>query len=175
MERRTFLQSALAIPGLLVWQPAQGHRIIIVGAGLAGLAAAHELTRAGHQVTVLEARTRPGGRVYTLREPFSDGLYADAGAARIQDTHQYTLRYVKQFNLTLDPFFPTQGSTVTRVAGKTDPRTAANAGRSGTGPAAILRGGAEARPHRLPARYLFGHSCRRSAIPRFGGLARSLT
>jgi monoamine oxidase len=118
MERRTFLQTALAIPGLLAWQPAQGHRIIIVGAGLAGLAAAHELTRAGHQVTVLEARTRPGGRVYTLREPFSDGLYADAGAARIQDSHEYTLRYVKQFNLTLDPFFPNQGSTVTRVAGK---------------------------------------------------------
>jgi monoamine oxidase len=119
MERRTFLQTALALPGLLAWQPAQqGHRVVIVGAGLAGLAAAHELMRAGHQVTILEARTRPGGRVYTLREPFSDGLYADAGAARIQDSHQFTLKYVKQYNLTLDPFFPTQGSTVTRVAGK---------------------------------------------------------
>ena len=119
MERRTFLQTALTLPGLLAWQRAQqGHRVIIVGAGLAGLAAAHELIRARHQVTVLEARTRPGGRVYTLREPFSDGLYADAGAARIQDSHQFTLKYVKQYNLTLDPFFPSQGSTVTRVAGK---------------------------------------------------------
>jgi monoamine oxidase len=120
MERRTFLQTtAVAIPGLLVLQPApQRLRIIIVGAGLAGLAAAHELTRTGHEVTVLEARTRPGGRVYTLREPFSDGLYADAGAARIQDSHQHTLRFVKQFKLTLDPFFPAQGQAVTRVAGK---------------------------------------------------------
>src|SRR5437660_9899232 len=55
-------------------------RVVIIGAGLAGLAAGHELTQAGHEVTVLEARTRPGGRVYTLREPFSDGLYAEAGA-----------------------------------------------------------------------------------------------
>lgn len=120
MERRTFLQTtAAAIPGLLIVQPGPPrHRVVIVGAGLAGLAAAHELARAGHDVTVLEARTRPGGRVYTLREPFSDGLYADAGAARIQDSHQHTLRFVKQFKLTLDPFFPADGSGVTRVAGK---------------------------------------------------------
>ncbi len=49
-------------------------KVIIIGAGLAGLSAAYELTRAGHDVTILEARTRPGGRVFTLRAPFSDGL-----------------------------------------------------------------------------------------------------
>ena len=124
MHRRTFLQAALAVPGMLALQAQTGtglqtgRRVVIIGAGLAGLAAALELKKSGHRVTVLEARTRPGGRVYTLREPFSDGLYADAGAARIQDSHEYTLRYVKQFDLTLDPFFPTQGSQVTRVAGK---------------------------------------------------------
>jgi monoamine oxidase len=127
MHRRTFLHTtALAIPGMVHFgqgsggqaQQAKGRRVVIVGAGLAGLAAALELRRTGHHITVLEARTRPGGRVYTMREPFSDGLFADAGAARIQDSHQYTLRYVRQFDLTLDPFFPSSGSTVTRVAGK---------------------------------------------------------
>jgi monoamine oxidase len=90
----------------------------VVGAGLAGLAAALHLEEAGWDVSILEARSRPGGRVYTLREPFSDGLYADAGAARIQDTHEYTLNYVKRFNLTLDPFWPMEGNTVMWVGGR---------------------------------------------------------
>jgi predicted NAD/FAD-dependent oxidoreductase len=66
-------------------------RVIVMGAGLAGLSAAYELTQAGHDVTLLEARTRPGGRVYTLREPFSDGMYAEAGARMIPDTNDITL------------------------------------------------------------------------------------
>ncbi len=82
------------------------HKIIVIGAGLAGLSAAYELTEAGHDVTVLEARARPGGRVYTLREPFADGLHAEAGAGRIPDNHAFTLRYAKLFGLALDPFQP---------------------------------------------------------------------
>jgi monoamine oxidase len=50
-------------------------RVVIVGSGMAGLVAAWELARAGHEPVVLEARTRAGGRVHTLREPFTDGLY----------------------------------------------------------------------------------------------------
>lgn len=42
--------------------------VIIVGAGLAGLSAAYELTQAAHRVTALQARTRSGGRVHTLRD-----------------------------------------------------------------------------------------------------------
>jgi monoamine oxidase len=49
-------------------------KIIVVGAGLAGLSAAYELMQAGHDVTVLEAQLRPGGRVFTLRAPFSDAM-----------------------------------------------------------------------------------------------------
>ena len=74
---------------------------------MAGLVAGHELSKLGHDVTILEARTRPGGRVHTLREPFSDGLYAEAGAARIPDEHELTLKYVKRFELPLEPFYPT--------------------------------------------------------------------
>lgn len=110
----------MAVPGaLLSAQPATRTRhVVIVGAGLAGLAAASALTDAGFEVSILEARTRPGGRVHTLREPFADGLYAEAGAARIQDSHEYTLRYVKRFDLALDPFFPTDGRSVTWVTGR---------------------------------------------------------
>jgi monoamine oxidase len=43
--------------------------VIVVGAGLAGLAAARRLSQWGVQVTVLEARNRIGGRVHTLRDP----------------------------------------------------------------------------------------------------------
>jgi monoamine oxidase len=55
--------------------------VIVVGAGLAGLTRAHELSQAGHRVRVLEAQARPGGRVWTLRAPFPDGLLAEVGSA----------------------------------------------------------------------------------------------
>jgi monoamine oxidase len=87
-------------------------KVLILGAGMAGLVAGHELTKLGHDVTLLEARNRPGGRVHTLREPFSDGLYAEEGAARIPDNHDLTLKYVKEFSLPLEPFYPNRLSAV---------------------------------------------------------------
>lgn len=59
-----------------------GHakHIVVIGAGMAGLVAADEMIHAGHKVTVLEAKSHPGGRVTTLRADFADGLYAEAGA-----------------------------------------------------------------------------------------------
>ncbi len=92
-------------------------RAIVVGAGLAGLVAAYELDRAGHEVTVLEAQLRPGGRVLTLRTAFSDGLYAEAGADRIPNTHNLTIRYVRQFGLKLVPFYPEGAGYVDQIAG----------------------------------------------------------
>ena len=119
ITRRQFLRrSALAVAGTsLVSTPlARGasaiilkgpaKKVLVLGAGMAGLVAAYELTQLGHDVTVLEARARPGGRVHTLREPFSDGLYAEEGAARIPDNHDLTLKYVKTFELPLEPFYP---------------------------------------------------------------------
>jgi monoamine oxidase len=82
-------------------------RVIILGAGLAGLTAAYELKKAGHQVTILEAQTKPGGRVRTMREGLADGFYAELGAARIPENHEWTLKYVKEFGLPLAPFYPT--------------------------------------------------------------------
>jgi monoamine oxidase len=123
MNRREFLGSLIVgLPAVRSAQRfssgRQQRRVIVIGAGLAGLAAALKLRDAGWRVLILEARPRPGGRVHTLRGAFSDGLYADAGAARIQDTHEYTLRYVKQFGLALDPFFPSDGNSATCVAGR---------------------------------------------------------
>jgi len=91
--------------------------VIVIGAGLAGLAAAYELTQAGHHVTVLEARRRAGGRVYTLREPFSDGLYAEAGGMHVYDTHDWTLAYIKLFDLPLEPLSPSKLGSLLYVQG----------------------------------------------------------
>jgi monoamine oxidase len=93
-------------------------KVLVVGAGLAGLVAGYELTEAGHDVTILEAQLRPGGRVQTIRDPFSDGLHAEAGAARIPDNHDLTLHYVKHFGLTLVPFFPAKLDMVYLIGGK---------------------------------------------------------
>src|SRR5215217_5077250 len=122
ITRRQFLRrSAIAVAGarlnpaaalgtIILRGPAK--KVLILGAGMAGLVAAYELSKLGHDVTVLEARTRPGGRVHTLREPFSDGLYAEAGAARIPANHDLTLKYVKEFALELDPFYPRSRNAV---------------------------------------------------------------
>ena len=93
-------------------------KVIVIGAGLAGLSAAYELTRAGHDVTVLEARTRPGGRVLTLRDPFAEGLYAEAGATRVPDHHHFTVEYAELFGLTLDPFEPPDLPSVYQCGGE---------------------------------------------------------
>src|SRR2546430_17218432 len=65
--------------------------ILVVGAGLAGLCAAHRLREAGKRVIVIEARPVPGGRVRTLRGYFDDGLYAGLGAARVPGRPGYVL------------------------------------------------------------------------------------
>jgi monoamine oxidase len=74
---------------------AKPRKVVVVGAGMAGLVAAYELQRAGHEPTLLEAQPRVGGRVRTLREPFSHGLYAEAGAMRLPKLHTLTLAYVE--------------------------------------------------------------------------------
>jgi monoamine oxidase len=89
------------VPGA---SPARGPlQVIVVGAGMAGLAAAYELVALGHAVTVLEAQDRPGGRVYTLRQPFADGLYAEAGAIGFSESYRHMMRYLKLFNLPSGP------------------------------------------------------------------------
>lgn len=99
-------QSSIGRSLIEIGRPASGKRVLILGAGMAGLVAGYELTQLGHDVTIIEARMRPGGRAHTLREPFSDGLYAEAGAARIPDDHDLTLKYANLLNVGLEPMYP---------------------------------------------------------------------
>ncbi|MEI3892499.1 MULTISPECIES: flavin monoamine oxidase family protein [Bacillus] len=87
-------------------------QIIIVGAGISGLVAASLLKEAGHKVTILEANNRIGGRIYTIREPFSRGLYFNAGPMRIPDTHKLTLAYIRKFKLPLNLFINKTASDI---------------------------------------------------------------
>src|SRR5579864_1782013 len=98
--------SGWALPQQHAQQQGRPLRVTILGAGLAGLSAGWELKRAGHNVTILEAQTHPGGRVHTIREGLSDDMYAEAGAGRIPNTHKITLEWVNHFGLQLEPFFP---------------------------------------------------------------------
>ena len=96
-----------------------GGRVVILGAGLSGLAAAWEMSRAGWECTVLEASERPGGRSLTVRggdvlteegmrqevcfDP-EDHLYANLGPARIPYHHRTVLGYCKAFGIDLEVF-----------------------------------------------------------------------
>jgi monoamine oxidase len=94
-----------------------GKRVIIIGAGMAGLVAGYELTRAGHDPVILEAQNRVGGRIYTLRK-FAPGLYAEAGAMRIPRVHDLTLGYIEHFGLQLRPFVMGNPKGLVFVGGK---------------------------------------------------------
>ncbi|MEM7349951.1 MAG: NAD(P)/FAD-dependent oxidoreductase [Acidobacteriota bacterium] len=115
MDRRRFLQATglgIASAGLTgasslfaaegssrVTGSHEAPQVLVIGAGLAGLAAAYELDRAGYGVTVLEARSRPGGRVRTYRDPFADGLYAEMGAEYVDASDRQAHFYCKKFGL----------------------------------------------------------------------------
>jgi len=79
------------------------NRIIVIGAGLAGLSSAYELDKAGYNVILVEARSRPGGRVSTYRDQFSDNLYSEMGAEYVDSTDKHVQDYCRKFNLKILP------------------------------------------------------------------------
>jgi len=107
LNRRSFLTGAAAVallrggPGKAVAAPAKapnGERVIVIGAGFAGLACAHELLREGFDVQVLEPRDRVGGRVLTFRD-WIPGKLVEGGAELIGSNHPMWLRYAMRFGL----------------------------------------------------------------------------
>jgi monoamine oxidase len=129
VSRRSFLKQAaltgtgagLAAAAAPAWAQLESdrrkQRVIVIGAGLSGLVCTFELVRAGHDVVVLESRRRAGGRVRTIRS-FADGMYGEAGAARIPRNHDLTLGYAKEFGLEVGPFYPDKLAMVHFMRGR---------------------------------------------------------
>ena len=80
---------------------ATARRVVVVGAGLSGLAAALQLRAGGWEVVVLEARDRVGGRVHTLHGPFTGGLHVEAGGESIDDNHDQIQALARHYRLAL--------------------------------------------------------------------------
>ena len=84
-----------------------GQHVLVIGAGLSGLAAADELARAGAAVTLLEAQNRVGGRVWTERESLADGQHGELGGEFIDEDHDHMRALVQRFDLPLLPVLAT--------------------------------------------------------------------
>ncbi len=112
MPARALPSPALAVaPG-----SGKGIRVVILGAGIAGLVAAYEMRALGFDCTVLEARHRPGGRSWTVRPgddvTFLDGSvqhcnwqpghYQNFGPARLPSIHTTMLGYCRKFGVAME-------------------------------------------------------------------------
>ena len=104
----------------------KGKKLVVVGAGVAGLCTAYEAKKLGYDVTLLEANSRPGGRVWTGRAgdvvefedgtrqtiEWSKGLYQNMGAGRLPSIHGTTLGYVREFKIPMEVEVNTSRSTM---------------------------------------------------------------
>jgi monoamine oxidase len=113
LSRRQFLAAAGAAAAAGAWAPraraAAQPRVVIVGAGLAGLTCAYRLKQAGVTATVHEASDRLGGRCWSIRGAFAPGLVAEHGGELIDTGHIETRQLAKELGLTLDNLL--QGET----------------------------------------------------------------
>lgn len=118
LEKPATAQSGSSQNGSFQLQPVGGNkRVIILGAGLAGMCSAYELSKVGYDCVILEARSRSGGRCWTLRGgdqlteingqtqtvQFDQGLYFNPGPARIPH-HHITIDYCKELGVPLEVF-----------------------------------------------------------------------
>ena len=104
-SRRRFLSGIVAAVAAGTTAPAvftQRRRksCVVIGAGFAGLAAAYKLKTAGWQITVLEARDRIGGRVFSHKDP-QTGLICELGAEWVGESHERIKALCKDFKIPL--------------------------------------------------------------------------
>jgi len=78
-----------------------GVSVLVAGAGLAGLAAARDLAARGASVTVVDARDRVGGRVWTIRDGFAEQQHAEAGGDLIDEAQEEIRRLANDVGLKL--------------------------------------------------------------------------
>jgi monoamine oxidase len=102
LARASAVAAAAALPRWTAVAAASPPRVVIVGAGLAGLAAAYTLARAGVRATLYEGSARVGGRCWTDRESFADGQIAERGGELIDTSHEAIRALCAQFGLPLD-------------------------------------------------------------------------
>jgi monoamine oxidase len=86
-------------------------KVVVVGAGLAGLAAARDLAAAGCDVVVLEARDRPGGRVEQAE--IADGRTVQLGGELVGDFHTAYLELVAELGLKTRPSYVAEPGATT--------------------------------------------------------------
>lgn len=103
--RRQFLKGAFAAAAVSISAPAvfsqrRRRHAVVIGAGLSGLAAAYKLKNAGWSVTVLEARDRIGGRVFSYQDKPS-GLICELGAEWVGESHERIKSLCRDFNIPL--------------------------------------------------------------------------
>jgi monoamine oxidase len=75
--------------------------VVIVGAGMAGLNAAYQFKKKGINARVFEASSRTGGRVFTLKDIYGEGITTDIGGEFVDTTHNDILQLAKELNLSL--------------------------------------------------------------------------
>src|SRR5215467_791778 len=78
-----------------------GVSVLVAGAGLAGLAAARDLAARGAAVTIVDARDRVGGRVWTVRDGFAERQHAEAGGDLIDEGQREIRRLADDVGLKL--------------------------------------------------------------------------
>jgi monoamine oxidase len=80
----------------------RGERVVVIGAGIAGLSCAYRLRQAGIAVRVFEAQNRVGGRVSSLRGHFDDGQVAELGGELIDTGHAHLRRLARELGIPID-------------------------------------------------------------------------